>query len=185
MCSAILEIRCLKNTSKMKFLFTGWPTDRVFNELIRRMDRRGGVFVIVLDEIDHLVRKAGDDLLYNLTNMNSSLKTARACVIGISNDLKFTDFLDLRARSRLGQLDVLFRLYDAEQLQNILRQRAEEGLEAEPLAQASLNCVPLSLHKSTGTLVAHLICSASPPKRPSNLEKKSSTKATSNRSKSD
>ena len=47
--------------------FTGWPTDRVFNELIRRMDRRGGVFVIVLDEIDHLVRKAGDDLLYNLS----------------------------------------------------------------------------------------------------------------------
>ena len=113
--------------------FTGWPTDRVFNELIRRMDRRGGVFVIVLDEIDHLVRKAGDDLLYNLTNMNSSLKTARACVIGISNDLKFTDFLDPRVRSRLGQLDVLFRPYDAEQLQNILRQRAEEGLDAEAI----------------------------------------------------
>ena len=53
--------------------FTGWPTDRVFNELVRRMDRRGGVFVIVLDEIDHLVRKAGDDLLYNLTSMNASL----------------------------------------------------------------------------------------------------------------
>ncbi|MEL0330958.1 MAG: orc1/cdc6 family replication initiation protein [Candidatus Poseidoniales archaeon] len=113
--------------------FTGWPTDRVFNELIRRMDRRGGVFVIVLDEIDHLVRKAGDDLLYNLTNMNSSLKSARACVIGISNDLKFTDFLDPRVRSRLGQLDVLFRPYDAEQLQNILRQRAQEGLDAEAI----------------------------------------------------
>ncbi|MDP6199689.1 MAG: orc1/cdc6 family replication initiation protein, partial [Candidatus Poseidonia sp.] len=111
--------------------FTGWPTDRVFNELIRRMDRRGGVFVIVLDEIDHLVRKAGDDLLYNLTSMNSSLKAARACVIGISNDLKFTDFLDPRVRSRLGQLDVLFKPYDAEQLQDILRQRANEGLRAE------------------------------------------------------
>ena len=76
-------------------IFTGWPTDRVFNELVRRMDQRGGVFVIVLDEIDHLVRKAGDDLLYNLTNMNSSLKTARSCVNGISNDLKFTDFSTL------------------------------------------------------------------------------------------
>ena len=108
--------------------FTGWPTDRVFNELVRRMDRRGGVFVIVLDEIDHLVRKAGDDLLYNLTSMNSSLKVARACVIGISNDLKFTDFLDPRVRSRLGQLDVLFKPYDAEQLQDILRQRAQNGL---------------------------------------------------------
>jgi cell division control protein 6 len=108
--------------------FTGWPTDRVFNELIRRMDQRGGVFVIVLDEIDHLVRKVGDDLLYNLTSLNSSLKKARACVIGISNDLKFTDFLDPRVRSRLGQLDVLFKPYDAEQLQDILRQRALQGL---------------------------------------------------------
>ena len=97
------------------------------------MDQRGGVFVIVLDEIDHLVRKAGDDLLYNLTNMNSSLKTARSCVIGISNDLKFTDFLDPRVRSRLGQLDVLFRPYDAEQLQDILRQRARDGLVAEAI----------------------------------------------------
>ena len=108
--------------------FTGWPTDRVFNELIRRMDQRGGVFVIVLDEIDHLVRKVGDDLLYNLTSLNSSLKKARACVIGISNDLKFTDFLDPRVRSRLGQLHVLFKPYDAEQLQDILRQRALQGL---------------------------------------------------------
>lgn len=111
--------------------FTGWPTDRVFKELVRRMDARGGVFIVVLDEIDHLVRKAGDDLLYNLTSLNSSLKTARACVIGISNDLKFTDFLDPRVRSRLGQLDVLFRPYDAEQLQDILRKRADLALEAD------------------------------------------------------
>ncbi len=47
--------------------FTGWPTDRVFGELVKRMDSREGVFVIVLDEIDHLVKKAGDDLLYNLS----------------------------------------------------------------------------------------------------------------------
>jgi cell division control protein 6 len=108
--------------------FTGWPTDRVFGELVRRMDKRGGVFVIILDEIDHLVRKAGDDLLYNLTSINASLKNARACVIGISNDLKFTDFLDPRVRSRLGQSDVVFNPYDAIQLQNILRQRAQASL---------------------------------------------------------
>ena len=108
--------------------FTGWPTDRVFGELVRRMDKRGGVFVIILDEIDHLVRKAGDDLLYNLTSINASLKSARACVIGISNDLKFTDFLYPRVRSRLGQSDVVFNPYDAMQLQNILRQRAEGAL---------------------------------------------------------
>ncbi len=57
--------------------FTGWPTDRVLNELVRRMEQRQGVYILVLDEIDHLVRKAGDDLLYNLTNLNSSLNKAR------------------------------------------------------------------------------------------------------------
>ena len=125
--------------------FTGWPTDRVFNELVRRMDRQGGVFVIVLDEIDHLVRKAGDDLLYNLTSMNSSLKSARACVIGISNDLKCTDFLDPRVRSRLGQLDVLFKPYDAEQLQDILRQRAMSGLNEEVLGSGVIElCAALA-----------------------------------------
>ena len=111
--------------------FTGWPTDRVFSELVKRMDSRKGVFIIVLDEIDHLVRKVGDDLLYNLTNLNSSLKSARSCVIGISNDLKFTDFLDPRVRSRLGQLDVVFNPYDAQQLQDILRERVKIALHQD------------------------------------------------------
>ena len=111
--------------------FTGWPTDRVFSELVKRMDSRKGVFIIVLDEIDHLVRKVGDDLLYNLTNLNSSLKSARSCVIGISNDLKFTDFLDPRVRSRLGQLDVVFNPYDAQQLQDILRERVKIALNKD------------------------------------------------------
>ena len=109
--------------------FTGWPVDRVFSELVKRMDSKGGVFIIVLDEIDHLVKKAGDDLLYNLTNLNQSLKNSRSCVIGISNDLKFTEFLDPRVRSRLGQLDVIFNPYDASQLQDILRQRAATSIK--------------------------------------------------------
>ena len=29
--------------------FTGWPTDRVFGELVRRMDEKGGVYILVLD----------------------------------------------------------------------------------------------------------------------------------------
>ena len=37
--------------------FTGWPTDRVFKELVKRMENRGGVYVIVLDEIDHLIKE--------------------------------------------------------------------------------------------------------------------------------
>lgn len=113
--------------------FTGWPTDRVLSVLIERMDTIGGVHVIILDEIDHLVKKSGDDLLYNLTNLNTCLDNARSCVMGISNDLTFTDYLDPRVRSRLGQEDVVFSPYKASQLEDILKQRAKQGINRDVL----------------------------------------------------
>lgn len=129
--------------------FTGWPTDRVFSELVKRMDERGGVYVIVLDEIDHLVKKAGDDLLYNLTNLNAELKNARACVIGISNDLKFTDFLDPRVRSRLGQEDIIFNPYNAEQLQDILRGRANNAIRPDAIGDGVIElCAALAAQEN-------------------------------------
>ncbi|MDP6863862.1 MAG: orc1/cdc6 family replication initiation protein [Candidatus Poseidoniaceae archaeon] len=129
--------------------FTGWPTDRVFSELVKRMDERGGVYVIVLDEIDHLVKKAGDDLLYNLTNLNAELKNARACVIGISNDLKFTDFLDPRVRSRLGQEDIIFNPYNAEQLQDILRGRAQNAITPDAIGDGVIElCAALAAQEN-------------------------------------
>ena len=61
----------LERDEDVKIPFTGWPTDRVLEEEFRRrMDRRGGIHVIVLDEIDHLVSKVGNSIIYNLTNLN-------------------------------------------------------------------------------------------------------------------
>ncbi len=113
--------------------FTGWPTDRVLDTLIHRMDRLGGVHIIVLDEIDNLVSRAGDGLLYNLTNLNTRLKNARCCIIGISNDLNFTQQLDPRVTSRLSQEDIVFHPYGALEIKNILSERVETGLKLEVL----------------------------------------------------
>ena len=108
--------------------FTGWPTDRVLEELISRMDRAGGVHIIVLDEIDNLVTRAGDGLLYNLTSLNTSLRSSRCCIIGISNDLNFTQQLDPRVTSRLSQEDLVFHPYGAPEIQDILSERVKTGL---------------------------------------------------------
>ena len=73
--------------------FTGWPTDRVLDTVVSRMSRVGGVHIIVLDEVDNLVDKGGDDLLYALTSLNTLLSRGRCSIIGISNDLHFTQHL--------------------------------------------------------------------------------------------
>ncbi|MFB6133867.1 MAG: Cdc6/Cdc18 family protein, partial [Halanaeroarchaeum sp.] len=42
---------------------TGWPTDRVYNAFFEAVDYQERVVVIMLDEIDKLVEKSGDDTL--------------------------------------------------------------------------------------------------------------------------
>jgi archaeal cell division control protein 6 len=106
---------------------TGWPTDQVYLELKNQLEARGGVLVIVLDEIDKLVKKSGDDTLYNLTRINSDLHSSRVCIIGISNDLSFKDFLDPRVLSSLSEEEIVFPPYNAPQLIDILQQRAEKA----------------------------------------------------------
>jgi archaeal cell division control protein 6 len=106
--------------------FTGWPTDEVYNKLKSMMDKEKSVTIIVLDEVDKL---QGDEALYNLTRINSELANARISIIGISNDLKFTELLDPRVKSSLGEESMIFSPYDAKQLQDILHERVKSALK--------------------------------------------------------
>ncbi len=106
---------------------TGWPTDQVYQELKNQLEANGGVLIIILDEIDKLVKKSGDETLYNLTRINTDLKRSKVSVIGISNDLSFKDFLDPRVLSSLSEEELVFPPYNAPQLCDILAQRAESA----------------------------------------------------------
>ncbi|WP_373838807.1 ORC1-type DNA replication protein [Methanospirillum sp.] len=106
---------------------TGWPTDQVYSELKNQIDLSSGVFIIILDEIDKLVKKSGDDTLYNLTRINTDLNRSKVSIIGISNDLAFKNFLDPRVLSSLSEEELVFPPYNAPQLCDILQQRAVIG----------------------------------------------------------
>ncbi len=111
---------------------TGWPTDQVFTKFKEAVDSKEQVVIIVLDEIDKLVKK-GDDVLYNLSRINIELTRAKVSMIGVSNDLKFTEFLDPRVKSSLGEEEIIFPPYDAEQISDILRERAEIAYKGDVL----------------------------------------------------
>jgi len=116
--------------------FTGWPTETVYTKLKEKVDEKERVVILILDEIDKLVYKSGDDVLYYLLKLNDDLKNAKVCLIGISNDLKFTEFLDPRVRSRLGEEKMVFPPYNAEQLKDILDQRAGLAFETGVVTQS-------------------------------------------------
>jgi len=109
---------------------TGLPTDQVYKkfiELIEKNDEK--LFIIVLDEIDQAVKKISGDFLYNLMRLNSELNKTQIILIGISNDAKFLEMIDPRVKSSLSEEELVFHPYNAIQLQDILRKRAEDAFK--------------------------------------------------------
>ncbi len=104
---------------------TGLPTDEVYNIFYKLVDQEKQVILLVLDEIDQLTKKIGDEMLYNLTRINSELHNSQICLIGISNNLIFSENLDPRVKSSLSEEEIIFPPYNALQIQDILRKRAD------------------------------------------------------------
>lgn len=107
---------------------TGLPTDAVYDRFLERLEETEGAVIIVLDEIDVLVKKAGDEFLYNFTRLGENLEKTGVSIIGISNDLNFTEYMDARVKSSLSEEEIIFPPYNALELKDILRQRCELGL---------------------------------------------------------
>ena len=103
---------------------TGLPTDEVYNIFYQLLDEQKGVILLILDEIDQLTKKIGDEIFYNLTRINAELKNSQICLIGISNNLIFSENLDPRVKSSLSEEEIVYPPYNALQIQDILRKRS-------------------------------------------------------------
>jgi cell division control protein 6 len=104
---------------------TGLAISEVYRRYINALDSWGGLHIVVLDEVDYYVKREGDDLIYKLVRANEELSKAKIVLIGITNDVNFIENLDPRVRSSMGEIEMVFPPYNAEQLFTILKQRAE------------------------------------------------------------
>jgi archaeal cell division control protein 6 len=112
---------------------TGLPTDDIYNIFLKLVENKKQILVLILDEIDQLVKKAGDGIIYNLTRLNSELKNTQISVVGISNDLMFIDNIDPRVKSSLSEEEIVFPPYNAIQLQDILKKRSKIAFKPDVL----------------------------------------------------
>ncbi len=125
---------------------TGLPTDEVYDRFFTALaDGEDDVVIIILDEIDALVKKIGDSFLYNLTRVNDDLDETKVSIVGISNDLNFTDYMDSRVKSSLSEEEIIFPPYNALELKEILLQRTAEAFHDGVLADGVISkCAALA-----------------------------------------
>ncbi len=115
----------LAECTNLRLPFTGISTAEAYRRFLRALDSRGSIMIVVLDEIDFLIKRQGDELLYRLTRSGDELHNSKISIIGITNDLKLVEDLDPRVRSSLGEIEMVFPPYNAIQLEDILKRRAK------------------------------------------------------------
>ena len=136
------EYRIFANLSQSIGLiipFTGLAVGEVFDRFRAGLDSSKTLFIVVLDEIDALIKNRGDGLLYELTRINETLNKSRVSIIGISNDLRLKEFLDPRVFSSLSEEEMIFGPYDARELRNILLERSKLSFNEGSLSESALN----------------------------------------------
>jgi len=106
--------------------FTGIAVGELLDRFSNGINADRTSLLVALDEIDALVKHSADDaLLYELTRINENLNSSWISLVGISNDLHFKEFLDPRVLSSLSEEEVVFRPYLADELFDILSERAK------------------------------------------------------------
>jgi len=104
--------------------FTGLSLSEAMSRIFEKMKRDGASAVIILDEIDYMVKQYDDNILYEFTRSNNELLDNNfISIVGISNDLKFKEYLDPRVLSSLSEEEMVFPPYTVEELEAILMDR--------------------------------------------------------------
>ncbi|KZX11988.1 orc1/cdc6 family replication initiation protein [Methanobrevibacter filiformis] len=102
--------------------YRGWTKAEVLNTF-RNIFKKNAfgqnmILIVVLDEIDILLKKDGDGILYTLT------RTDNVSILSISNYVDFKKFITPRVLSSLRDREIVFPPYNAQQLIDILEERA-------------------------------------------------------------
>lgn len=102
---------------------TGYSKRQVYEMLWEELDKVSNTIIIVLDEVNHI---DDDSILYQIprARANGNLTEAKVGIIGISNDFKFREGLSSKVQSSLCEKELQFPAYEAAELRDILRQRA-------------------------------------------------------------
>jgi cell division control protein 6 len=147
----LAELLGINKEGKTQVYFTGLSMSEATDRILDFIRRRSIKVVIVIDEIDSLVNRKGDDILYNFTRANERISSNQfISLIGISNSLTFKDKLDPRVKSSLSEEELVFNPYTIEQLKQILIDRCKLAFYDNAIPIGVINLCAAIAGRETG-----------------------------------
>ncbi|NOJ29644.1 MAG: cell division control protein Cdc6 [Nitrososphaeraceae archaeon] len=145
------DMQINKAGKEYQVYFTGLSLGEATDRILEYIKQQQLHVILVLDEIDSLVDKNGDDILYNFTRANERITEGGfISLIGISNSLTFKDKLDPRVRSSLSEEELIFNPYKINQLQKILSERIVIAFYENTVTDGAINLCAAMAGKENG-----------------------------------
>jgi cell division control protein 6 len=134
---------------------TNVAVEKIFSTIEARLDEKNGhvkerkLFVIVLDEFDILFqdsRGRPSDFIYDLLLVQEKLKEKgeQMCIVAISNNVLAEYELDDKIKSRIGTSEIFFAPYTEQEIEDILKDRAEKAIQEPVEAEVIKYCAQRS-----------------------------------------
>ncbi|HIG95862.1 TPA: AAA family ATPase [Candidatus Woesearchaeota archaeon] len=127
--------------SQREYPKMGWNRAKAVAEFERVLKQHANTqLVFILDEVDYVLREAGDDVLYRLSRIHNKTKTNVSTII-ISNDVRVDEYIKPKTQSSLGRVKIVFRPYNEQELYDIIRDRAKYGFKKNVVSDQVLRKV--------------------------------------------
>jgi cell division control protein 6 len=127
---ALNDLACLLNA--MKRYQRGISLDEMMLAIEAKLADYPGYLILFIDEVDNIRRDKDTFMAFLIRRLPQKIP-AKLILVFASNHLDWPDHLDPRVKSFLKMNEIIFKPYDAVDLQHILRIRVEKALCQEAI----------------------------------------------------
>ena len=119
----------------------GYSAAEILQMLIQVLDDKNAFIILVLDELDALIRNEGSDPLYNLSRIQEGRLNApqRLSLICILRETEYLDMLDPSTRSTLQRNIISLEEYSKSQIRDILNDRVDMAFRQGTISSSVLD----------------------------------------------
>ncbi|MBQ1781489.1 MAG: ORC1-type DNA replication protein [Methanobrevibacter sp.] len=107
---------------------TGVPFSRIYDQLMKELQKTGRSIVIALDDINYLFQsKNANKVVYDILRAYEEYPGVKSSIFAILSDLEFKYSFDKNVNTVFIPQEITFPLYTYSEIENILRDRAKAG----------------------------------------------------------
>ena len=107
---------------------TGVPFSRIYDQIMKDLQKNGKALVVALDDINYLFQsRNANKVVYDLLRAYEEYPGVKASIFAILSDLEFKYAFDKNVNTVFIPQEITFPLYTYQELEGILRDRAKVG----------------------------------------------------------